>query len=109
MRRMMRIDAAGASRSREKVLSVFDDVGRRLADGRPYLMGDAFGAADIAFAALASPVLAPPEHPMRAGRTLPPPPTALEEEVRLLRETPAGAYALRIYRERRSPPASSPS
>jgi glutathione S-transferase len=109
MRRMMRIDEAGATRSRDKVRRVFDEVGRRLSDGRPHLLGDAFGAVDIAFAALASPLLAPPEHPMRSGRVLPQQPPALADEVRVFQETPAGAYALRIYRERRkSHPEAAP-
>jgi glutathione S-transferase len=101
MRRMMRINEAGAVRSRDRVRRVFDKVGQRLADGRPHLLGDGFGAADIAFAALASPLLAPPEHPLRAGRTLQPPPPGFADEVCAFRETPAGSYALRVYRERR--------
>jgi glutathione S-transferase len=101
IRRALRIDEAGASRSRDSVRRVFDKVGQRLADGRPHLLGDTFGAADIAFAALASPILAPPEHPLRAGRALAPPPPGLADEIRAFRETPAGSYALRLYRERR--------
>ena len=35
--------------------AVFDSVGERLADGRPYLMGDRFTAADLTFASLSAP------------------------------------------------------
>jgi glutathione S-transferase len=100
MRRAMRIDAEGASRSRDKVRSVFEEVGRRLADGRPYLTGDGFGLGDLSFAAFASPLLQPPEHPLgRAAKgDLPRP---LGEEAQALGETPAGAFALRMYREHR--------
>jgi glutathione S-transferase len=97
MRRAMRIDAAGAARSRDKVRRTFDDVGRRLSDGRPYLLGDRFGVADLAFAAFAAPLLRPPEHPVGRPRPL----EGLEDEVGALRETPAGNHALRMYREHR--------
>lgn len=100
MQRAMRIDAEGAARSREKVRVVFDEVSERLADGRPYLTGDRFGIADLSFAAFSTPLLAPPEHPVRKRATgeLP---GALMSESRDLRETPAGLFALRMYREHR--------
>jgi glutathione S-transferase len=101
MRRAMRIDGPGAMRSRDKVRSVFDEVGSRLADGRPYLLGDRFGVADIAFASLASPVLLPQEHPIRGQSTVEPP-RALLDEAEALRKTPAGVFALRMYREHRA-------
>lgn len=40
---------------------VFAAVAERLSDGRPYLMGESFTAADLTFAALAYPVLHPPQ------------------------------------------------
>jgi glutathione S-transferase len=97
MRRAMRIDADGATRSRDKVRRAFDDVDRRLSDGRPYLLGDRFGVADLAFAAFAAPLLRPPEHPYARPRPL----EGLASEVAALRETPAGAHVLRMYREHR--------
>jgi glutathione S-transferase len=103
MRRAMRIDAAGAARSREKIRSAFDDVGRRLSDGRRYLLGDRFGVADLAFAAFAAPLLRPPEHPYGRPRPL----EAIADEVRALRETPAGAHALRMYRDHRKAAAEA--
>jgi glutathione S-transferase len=103
MRRFMRVDAEQSMRSRDKVRSIFDDVAARLADGRPFLLGDRFGIADIAFASLASPLLLPDQHPVRArARTALSVPPALEAEVAGFRETPAGKYALRMYREKRA-------
>jgi glutathione S-transferase len=101
LRRVMRIDAEHTLRSRDKIRTVFDEVSRRLSDGRPYLMGDRFGAVDIAFAAFTSPLFAPPEHPVR-GRTQAPRAQPLLTEVAALREMPAGLFALRMYRDHRS-------
>jgi glutathione S-transferase len=107
MRRAMRIDQAGAARSRDKVRRVFDEVAQRLSDGRPYLLGDRFGAADIAFAAFSSPLFTPAEHPLRKHAVEPP--QAFVDDVRDLRETPAGAFALKLYRERRNCAALPPN
>jgi glutathione S-transferase len=97
----MRVDAAHTARSRDKMRAVFDEVSKRLGDGRPYLMGDRFGAIDIAFAAFSSPLLGPPEHPLRR-ETRAELPTAFVAESTALRETPAGRFALRMYREHRA-------
>jgi glutathione S-transferase len=83
-----------------RVRAEFDAVASRLADGRPYLAGDRFTAADLTFAALAAAVLVPPEY----GTPLPQPdemPEEVASEVRAFREHPAGAFALRMFREER--------
>lgn len=101
MRRAMRIDAEHSTRSRDKIHSVFDAISHRLADGRRYLMGDRFGAVDLTFASFASPLLLPEQHPLRRHTQL----KALESiaaEARTLAETPAGLFALRMYREHRT-------
>ena len=100
MRSSMRIDAAGAQRSRDRIMRVMDDVGKRLADGRRYLAGDRFGAADITFASLAAPAVCVSGY----GVPLPPPeelPAGAAALVRSLRDTPAGAFCSRLYREER--------
>jgi glutathione S-transferase len=98
--RGLRITAEGASRSRRSLEETFSQVDARLADGRPYLCGDRFTAADLTFAALAAPVLLPPalEPLVRLGGPLPP---ALRELVDRCRAHPAGAFALRLYQEQR--------
>jgi len=101
MKRSMRIDEAHAVRSRDKVRDIFDQIGRRLADGRPYLAGDRFGALDITFAAFSSALLAPPEHPLRRLTQAEFPPGLRAEGVSL-GDTPAGRFALRMYREHRA-------
>jgi glutathione S-transferase len=82
------------------VQRTFDAVAARLEDGRPYLCGDAFTAADVAFAALAAPVLVPPQY----GVALPQPdelPPDMAAAVRDFRAHPAGAFALRLFRAER--------
>jgi glutathione S-transferase len=100
MRKAMRIDAEGAARSRDKVRSVFDELSAQLSDGRRYLAGDRFGLGDLSFAAFASPLLQPPEHPLGplSKADLP---SAFSDDSRALRETRAGLFALRMYREHR--------
>jgi glutathione S-transferase len=99
MSRGMRIDAASADRSLAKIARVFDAVDARLADGRRYLTGDRFSAADLTFAALASPILQPPEYPYAiADASRPEPLQALR---RRFSATGAGAHALRVYRDHR--------
>jgi glutathione S-transferase len=102
-RRSMRIDAEGAARSAAKIRIVFDAVAERLTDGRPYLCGEQFSAADLSFAALAAPVLLPPEY----GPTLPTLeslPGTVAESLREFREHPAGKFGLRIYTTERPTP-----
>ena len=100
IRRYLRIDANAASAALERVTRVFDEIADRLSDGRHFLLGDRFTAADLAFAALAAPVLLPE----RYGSPLPPPeamPSAMSREVWRLRDHPAGVFAARLYREER--------
>jgi len=100
LRRLLHIDDAGVTRSIEKVRGEFADVGARLADGRPFLLGDRFSAADLAFAALSAPALLPQGYSawLPSPEELPDRGRALTYE---LRATPAGAFALRLYRDER--------
>jgi glutathione S-transferase len=107
MRRVMRISEEGTRRSQAAVRSMFDTVGERLRDGRPFLLGDRFGALDIAFASFAAPMVLPPEHP-KVRVTLESIAAPLAEEIRTLRLHPAGLFALRLYRQVRAPTAPPP-
>ncbi|MDX6601361.1 MAG: glutathione S-transferase [Solirubrobacterales bacterium] len=98
--RYLDVTPATAARSEAEVRAVFDAVAERLGDGRPYLSGERFSAADLTFASLAAPVLMPPEYSV----PLPQPdelPTAMAATVRELRAHPAGAHALTMFREER--------
>lgn len=95
------LDAKGrpVDEAREVVSRTLDDVAKRIADGRPYLFGDVFTAADLTFASMMAPAVLPPHHPV----PLPQPhllPKAEREAILATRSHPAGAFALRIYSER---------
>jgi glutathione S-transferase len=103
--RHLDITPATAAESLREVRATFDEVAGRLGDGRPYLAGERFTAADLTFAALAAAVLVPPEYGVR----LPRPealPAATAATVRELRAHPAGAHALAMFRDERRLPAA---
>jgi glutathione S-transferase len=76
--------------------SIYADVDALLADGRPYLAGDGFSIADLTFAALSAPLIAPPQYGVRlpAVDDLPP---GMADIVREHRATRAGQHALRMF------------
>lgn len=102
MRRGMKVDAAGAARSWQRVAATFDAVDARLADGRRYLVGDRFSAADLTFAALASVLVGPKERgfPVPDGGTRIP---AIAAEIAAAKARPCGRFIARIYAEERPP------
>jgi glutathione S-transferase len=99
VRRGFNITPESAAQAYEQIKSIFEQVSELLSDGRTYLIGDSFSAADITFAALAAPAVLPPEHSMKLAslQELPP---KMASEISAFRETPAGAYVLRLYRDR---------
>jgi len=78
----------------------FDFVGDLLSDGRPFLCGERFTAADLTFASLAAPMIAPREYGVRLPQpdALPPATAALMTRGR---EHPAGRYAVGLFAQRR--------
>lgn len=99
IKRRLGVDEPTAAAARTTCMQVLDDIAERLGD-QPYLFGDTFTAADLTFAALAAPLVLPPHY----GVPLP----TIDElgdtfaaVVREVRAHPAGAYALRLYREHR--------
>jgi len=102
MRRGLKIDAASAERSRQRIEATFAAVEARLADGRRFLVGDRFSAADLTFAALASVLLQPKERgfpvPDAAQRV-----PAVAEAIAAAKSRPAGRFIARMYAEQRPP------
>jgi glutathione S-transferase len=94
--RVLDVTPATAVQSESEVRAVFDQVGERLADGRSFLCGEKFTAADLTFSALAAPVLMPVGY----GVPLPQPselPAYAAEVVGELRTHPAGKHALAMF------------
>jgi glutathione S-transferase len=98
--RVLDVTPAAAVKSEVEVRATFDTVAQRLADGRPYLGGDEFTAADLTFSALAAPLLMPPGY----GVALPQPaelPAYAAKVVREMRAHPAGRHALAMFESER--------
>ena len=100
VRNSLNITETSAIESYREIERVFDRVNEILADGRQYLLGDRFSAIDLTFAALAAPILQPPEHhlPPLLLQALP---TQMQAEIRNCQATRAGEFGLRLYREYR--------
>lgn len=102
MIRDMAINPRAAENSRLVFENEFAFVADLLSDGRRYLCGDALTAADITFAALSAPVLLPDNYGARLPRLEDAAPGAvIHDLVENYRNTAAGAYAMRLYREHR--------
>lgn len=87
-------------RSLQVVEAIFKEVDELLADGRPYICGRRFTAADMTFAALGGPMVSPPQY----GAWLPgieDCPTDMALTMESLRMSPAGRHILKIYDTKR--------
>ncbi|PIQ28356.1 glutathione S-transferase [bacterium (Candidatus Blackallbacteria) CG17_big_fil_post_rev_8_21_14_2_50_48_46] len=98
MRQSMNITYEASQISLMKMKSEFDFVDQRLSDGRPYLCGDRFSAADLSFAALGAPIVGPAEYSVKLPELdeLPP---ALAETMREFRQRPSGQKILKWFKE----------
>jgi glutathione S-transferase len=112
MKKFMRIDPATTAASLDQTRREVDAASALLADGRPFLTGDRFTAADISFAAFLAPLTLPAEHPVTgasSGIDLGALPPGFAEEARRIQATPAGQFAARMYRERRAAAGPQPA
>ena len=95
----------GSEREDEYLLwREFDFAAQLLADGRPHLCGEHFGAADLTFAALSAAVVLPANY----GTSLPDPaelPAPMAALVARARAHAAGSYALKLFEDHRGRPA----
>jgi glutathione S-transferase len=103
MRKGLRLDDRTRAWAERRVRDILAEVDARLADGRRFVCGDRFTAADLTFAALADPVIDRDDDPRARHRTSDAPPelAALRRE---FRRTPAGELVARLYREERGAP-----
>lgn len=102
IRRLLNVTTETATLAHAQIAQIFEAVSNKLADGRTYLVGDRFSAADLTFAALSTATVRPPEYgdATLALSNLELLPHKMAEEVRAFREMPAGVFALRLWRER---------
>jgi glutathione S-transferase len=101
MMRKLDVSPARSARSLDDVRREMDRISARI-EGRRWLVGDRFTAADLSLACLAAPVLVPSEY----GGVLPPleeMPQAFRALVAEMRDCPAGQHAMRMFREERRP------
>lgn len=100
IRRRLGVTEASVAEARTTFMRVFDSVADRLHGNGRFLVGDTFTAADLTFASLAAPLVLPREYgvPLPDLDELP---ATYAAEVIACREHPAGAFALRMYREHR--------
>jgi glutathione S-transferase len=82
----------------ESINRIFETVGNLLADGRAYLVGDRFSAADLAFATLAAAVVVPPGYGVKLPE-LSQLPDQIANSIQRFRETLAGKFVFHLYRE----------
>ena len=95
LKRGLGVTPEGAARSEQKLDATFARVDALLVDGRPYLCGGRFTVADLTFAALAAPVLQPPEHPYSVpeGELS----SAARAKIMQWRDSRAGRHAQAMY------------
>ncbi|NUO49448.1 MAG: glutathione S-transferase family protein [Polyangiaceae bacterium] len=94
------VNPAALAIAHETIERTLDDVALQLSDGRAFLMGERFTAADLTFAAMSAAVLLPREY----GVPLPEAEQAIDgvrDKLLEWREHPAAVFALRLYRDER--------
>lgn len=98
-----RLRVQGTRAEAQSVFDIYDAVAERISDGRPYLFGERFTAADLTFAALSAAVILP----RRYGIELPPidrVSPSLRQAIEEFRAHPAGQFAERLIEEHRPVP-----
>ena len=98
-----KIDDVSAAQARRDIIAAMDRLEAELQPSG-YLVGDSFSVADLAAAALFTPIIAPPEREYMPA-TFPAPILELREE---LTARPGGQYVLRMYAEHRGVSAETP-
>jgi glutathione S-transferase len=95
---MYKINAKSVVEAYERICETFKMVESLLIDGRTYLVGEQFSAADLTFVTLAAAAVMP----MGYGIALPELsqlPSQMSVDIQAFRETRAGKFVLRLYEE----------
>lgn len=100
-RLLLQLNASHASEALSETRILFEEANRRLADGRPYLVGEGLTLSDIALATAAAPVLLPQTY----GSPMPPfeeMPAEFRDIIAELRQHETARFVERIFREHRN-------
>jgi len=103
LRKLLGVTNDSVAQAFAEVTATYERVSERLSDGRRYLVGTSFSAADLTFAALSAPLVLPREYGVPLPR-LDEIPEAMAERVRAFRAMPAGRFVMRMYAEERPKP-----
>ncbi len=95
---MYQINDSSIVAAHESIRQIFEMVSNLLADGRLYLVGDRFSAADLAFVTLAAAVVLPPEYGVKLPE-LSLLPDRMAISIQQFQETLAGKFVFRLYQE----------
>lgn len=109
LRAALKLSPERAQEAIGQIRQIVQAVDARLADGRPYLVGDRFSLSDMAFANALAPMVLPPPYATLLPSLAEMPPV-LQSLVAEIQAHPAGQFALRIYRDHRAglPAPSTP-
>ncbi len=102
MQKGLKLVPATAERALNKIEKTMDEVGEKLSDGRQFLFGGRFSAADLTCAALFGAILLAPEFGGTKARLELLPPALAERRQAWLKHSTA-EFVLRIYRDQRRP------
>jgi len=105
IRRKLDISTGTVELGMEHARNIITQIDSLLSDGRAYLLGDHFTAADLTFASMMAPFLMPPEYGVRLPR-LDEIGVAMRRTVDEMRSTRAGQHALHMYQTERRPTLS---
>ena len=106
IRRGYSVDDATGRASLTRAATAMGQIGAWLADGRRYLVGDRFTAADLAVASLAAPLVYAPQY----GGAMPPfdaLPEPMRVDIQRIRAGRAGAFVLELYARERGEKAAA--
>jgi glutathione S-transferase len=104
IRLSLKLSESGAQQALGQIRDIVRSVDGRLADGRRFLVGGRFSLSDMSLANALAPLVLAPQYggPLPTFDQMPP---VVQAVVREVQATPAGQFALRMYRDHMKPPA----
>lgn len=100
IKNLLSVTAKNVDSGVDIIAQEFDYVASLLTDGRKFICGDQFTAADLAFASMAAPVLLPKEYGIRLP-TFEEAPEDAKADIERFTQHPAGQFGLKLFAEMR--------